>query len=49
MVDPVSGGIGGEGEVSYRISVDFLIEFEEDTEASMCKDGMRGFRENVIV
>jgi len=49
MVHPVSGGIVGEGKVSYGISVDLVIELEEDTEASMCEDGMRRFRENVIV
>jgi hypothetical protein len=49
MADPVSGGIQHEGEVTYGISVDFVIELEEDTEAGVCKDGMRKFRENVIV
>jgi hypothetical protein len=49
MVDPVSSGIQGEGKVIYDISVNFVIELEEDAEASVCKDGMRGFRENVIV
>ena len=49
MVDPVSSGILGEGKVTYGISVDFVIELEEHTEASVCKDGMRGFGENVIV
>jgi hypothetical protein len=49
MVDPVSGGIRHEGEVTYAISVDFVIESEEDTEAGVCKDGMRRFREYVIV
>src|SRR6266478_2565177 len=49
MVNPVSGGIGDEGKVSYRISVDFVIELEEDTEAGVCEDGMRRFGENVIV
>jgi len=49
MVDPVSGGIWGEGKVSYGISVDFVIQLEEDTEAGVCEDGMRRFRENVIV
>src|SRR6266446_5244475 len=39
MVHPVSGGIVGEGKVSYGISVDLVIELEEDTEASMCDDG----------
>jgi hypothetical protein len=49
MIDPVPSGIRGEGKVSYGISVDFIIEVEEDTEASVCKDGMCGFGENVIV
>jgi hypothetical protein len=48
MVDPVSSGVEGEGEVAYGISVDFVVELEEDTEAGVCKDGMRRFRENVI-
>jgi hypothetical protein len=48
MVDPVSGGVQGEGEVAYGIAVDFVIELE-DAEAGMCKDGMRGFSEYVIV
>jgi hypothetical protein len=49
MVDPVSGSIWGEGKVMNGISVDFTIELEEDTEASMYNDGMRWFGENVIV
>jgi hypothetical protein len=48
MVDPVLRGIQGEGEVSYSISVDFVIEFEEDTEADMRQHGMGRFGENVI-
>jgi len=35
MVDPVPSGIRGEGRVSYGISVDFVIELEEDAEASV--------------
>jgi hypothetical protein len=49
MVDPVSGGVGGEGKVAYGISVDFVIELEEDTKAGVCKDSMPRFGENVIV
>jgi hypothetical protein len=49
MIDPVLSGIWGEGKASYGISVDFVIELEEDTEAGMCKDSMRRFGENVIV
>jgi hypothetical protein len=48
MVDPVSGGIRREGEVTYRISVNFFIEFEKDAEAGVCKEGMCGFGEYVI-
>ena len=49
MVDPVPRGVWGEGEMTYGIPVDFVIELEEDTEACVCKDGVRRFRENVIV
>jgi len=49
MVDPVSCGILGEGKVFYGPSVDFVIEPKEDAEASVCKDGMCRFRENVVV
>jgi hypothetical protein len=49
MVDPVPRGIRGEGKVTHRIFVNFVIELEEDTEASVCKGGMRRFRENVII
>jgi hypothetical protein len=49
MTDPVPGGIRDEGKMSYRIPVDFVVEVEEDAEASVCKDGMCGFGENVII
>jgi len=49
MIDPVPGGIRGEGKADYRISVDFVVEVEEDAEASVCKDRMCRFGENVIV
>jgi hypothetical protein len=49
MVDPVSSGIRSEGEVSYGIPVDFVIELKEDMEASVCKECMRGFGENMII
>jgi len=49
VVNPVSGCILREWEVTYGISVGFVIELEEDTEAGVCKDGMGGFGENVIV
>jgi hypothetical protein len=49
MVDPVSSGIQGEGKVTYGISVHFVIESEEDTEARMGENRMRRFERNVIV
>jgi hypothetical protein len=49
MVHPVPRGIRGEGEVTNGVSVDFVIEVEEDTEAGVCKGGMCGFRKNVII
>jgi hypothetical protein len=49
MIDPVLSGILGKRKVAYGISVDFVIEFEEDTEAGVCKDGMRWSGKNVIV
>jgi len=49
MFDPVSSRIRGEGNAAYGVSVDHVIELEEDTEASVCKGGMRMFGENVIV
>jgi hypothetical protein len=49
MVDPVPRSIQGKRKVRYGISVDFVIELKEDTEASVCKDGMGGFGENMIV
>jgi hypothetical protein len=49
MVDPVPSSIWGEGKATYVIPVYFVIKLEEDTEASMCKDGMSRFRKNVIV
>jgi hypothetical protein len=39
----------GSGKVSYDILVDLVVEVEEDAEASMYKDGMCGFGENVII
>jgi hypothetical protein len=48
MIDPVPSGIPGDGEVTYGISLEFVIELEEDSEASPCKEGMRRFGENVI-
>jgi hypothetical protein len=35
MIDPVSGGIRGEGKVSNGIPFGFVIEMEEDAEASV--------------
>jgi hypothetical protein len=49
MVDPVPGGIRGEGKATYGLSLDFVIEPEKDTEACVCKDGMRRFEGNVKV
>src|SRR5229473_6749143 len=49
MVHPVSSGIRRKGKVAHGISVDFVIELEEDAEAGVCKNGMRRFGENVIV
>jgi hypothetical protein len=49
MVDPVPRRIQGEGKVTYSVSVDIVIELEEDTQASVCKDGMCRFGENVII
>ena len=48
MVDPVPRCIRGEGKVTNGISVDFVIESEEDTKARVGQDGMRRFGENVI-
>ena len=47
MVDPVSGSIQGKGKATNGISVDFVIQLEEDAEAGACKDGMRRFGENM--
>jgi hypothetical protein len=49
MIDPVPRGIRGEGKVIYGIFVILVIELEENTEASLCKDGMGRFRKNVVV
>jgi hypothetical protein len=49
VIDPVSSGIRGEGETTYAISVDFVIESEEDAEASAGKKCMCWFRKNVKV
>jgi len=48
MIDPVPSGIQGEGKVSNGVSVDFVIEGEEDAEANACKGGVCRFGENVI-
>jgi hypothetical protein len=49
MFDPVSSGIWCEGKVIYGISVDFVVKLEKDSEAGVCKGGVRRFGENVIV
>ena len=48
MDDPVPSGIWGEGKVSYGISVGLVIELEKDAEASVRKECMGRFGENVI-
>jgi hypothetical protein len=48
MVNPVPSGIRGEGKATNGVSVNFVIELKEDTEACTCKEGMRRFGENVI-
>jgi hypothetical protein len=47
-VDPVSCGIRDEGKVAYG-GISFIIKSEEDAGASVRKDAMRRFGENVIV
>jgi hypothetical protein len=49
VINPALCGVRGEGKVNYDILVDLVVEVEEDAEASMCKDGMCGFGENVII
>jgi hypothetical protein len=34
MIEPVLSGIRGDGKLRYRISVDFVIELEEDAEGA---------------
>jgi len=48
MINPVSSGILGKGKAMDHIFIDVVIELEEDTEASVCKNGVCGFEENVI-
>jgi hypothetical protein len=36
MVDPVSSGIAGKGEIAYGIPIDFVIELEKDAKAGVC-------------
>ena len=48
MVDPVPRGIWREGKLTDGISVNFVIEFEEDTQAGVRQNGMGGFGENVV-
>ena len=43
----MSGSIRCERIATYGISVDFVIELEEEAEASVCKGGMGRFREDV--
>ena len=35
--------------MTYGISVDFVVELKENTEAGTCKDSMRRFGKEVIV
>jgi hypothetical protein len=49
MVNPVLSGVQSEGKVAYGISVNFVIELEEDTETGVCEDGMRRLGKNVII
>jgi hypothetical protein len=44
----VLGGIRSEGSATYSISVDFVVGLEKDAKASVCKNGMGRFREDVI-
>jgi len=48
MIDPILSGIPCEGKVRYGVSIDFVIELNEDAEACMCKERMCRFGENVI-
>jgi hypothetical protein len=48
MIDPESSGILRKRKSRYSFFVDFVIELEEDTEASAGEGGMCGFRENVV-
>src|SRR5882672_6068827 len=49
MIDPMSSGIKRKRKPTYRISIDFVIQFEEDAEASVCENRMRRFGKNVVV
>jgi hypothetical protein len=49
MVDPEPRSIRGEGKLTYGVSVDFVIELEEDNEAGARKDSVRRFGENVVI
>jgi len=48
MVDPVLSRVRCERKVMYGISVDFVVELENDTEAGAGKGRMCRFGENVI-
>ena len=48
VVDPVPRGIQRQGKLTDSIFIDFVIELEQDTETSVCKDDMRRFWENMI-
>src|SRR5712671_5205234 len=49
MIDPISSGIGCQRKPIYRISIDFVIQFEEDAEAGVCECRMGMVGKNVVV
>jgi hypothetical protein len=48
VIDPVSGSIESKGKVIYGISVNSVVELEEDAEAGMRKNHMCRFGKRVI-
>jgi len=49
MLDPVSGGIYREGEVLDLVSVDAIVQAEENPKACLRKNCVRGLGLDVIV
>ena len=49
MLDPVSGSIFGEGEVRVLLTIDAIIQLEENSEACLRKNRVRRLKFNVIV